>query len=312
MEMVAQLNSEDGEARIVIPSPGRGYLTNWVILLTTASEETFEWGRMIIGYHPLLYDIAIDAEGVGARAMGPIDFTLTDMTATVNRWMSKKKIHLDYSDKLVIHWQGGTTDVNIVIQATFVPKKNSILRARRTSILTGVTTYVEANKYMIPHNVQLIGIRSILTVTEATLAGVHRLSYKHYDKNSGSVLPAITNKVGDVQSAVLPPEHSLIYGRDELCSHHVGTEINRPHSYEFMDKMKVGMAKGDFIIPWLEVVTPASSGEADVAKLETEYFMIFRGDPDREFIEEYLVIDGDWYMDHGYIASPNKYGGEMS
>lgn len=303
MELVVQLNNEDTEAFGNIESPGQGYFTNWSILVGALSEEAFDEGELSISKNRKR------GQSTSPRSKQDLTFRLNDLQARFNRFFTKKKVYVNYKDRLIVSWSCDvSTDVNIVIQATFVPKPGSILRARRSFEYTTDTGVDKDKAWFAPCNGRLVGVEAkIVTVTADAAGGIHEISLFRGNERS-DIDNTQTNDDGDTVSHDNEFDNQLKYGLQSIAKWQVASENNAPKAYSFSNKLQEPTAKLDYFYP--VVYTRAGVNTNLTMDIEIIYYLQVTGDNERELIEEYLYADPDAsFLDWSTLIA--DYGGGL-
>lgn len=302
MEMYFQLNIEDTSGQAVLPSPGRGYYTNWNIIMMTAAEIDGKEGVFNIGYKP--YKAELSGDSVAYTNKGEITFNYEFSTSRINRFFSKKKVYVDYDTTLVINAVQPTLDINVYLQATFVPEKNSIVRVRRKYDLATYEISMD-HQIVVPFNGKLIAIKSDLVVTEAATAGGGVADYRviHLDNHKTTTPVQVSNSLGDIllqENTNNLTVGDLKYGRESLANHKFASEQNVARTYSWFDQCNKDVAKLDGIVPFQALIT---GNAPDVVLLELELYFQYLGVNDREILEEYYLYEDSAFTDWGLIEA---------
>lgn len=304
MEMYIQINNTTAQETARIDIPCRGYFTNWRVWINGFGNN----------FRLRLSKIADPLETTpGSSTFSPFDSkkgwliegsdTIGGTSDPTNTWVTgflKRKIHVYDGDQLHI-WADCATEFDIIIQATFVPYKGEVLKARHimSPDMDGPVSFTDA--YVIPINGVIVGydIRFVLNeTTQAADAGIYEFNLHHleFDSYDTQFKASGINYQGDVVHGIdeYPKYDNVTYGKGTLAIHNMRSVFNEPQLYSFKGSLNKSVRTGDIILPEIELMNSGEGGTIpDYRTYDATYFIKVAGTESIMIKTEHIYFEHD-------------------
>lgn len=310
MELNLQISQDSGASAIYgnFEVPCKGYYTNFRMYIFNVYDGfQFSLGKGvdITSFHgatdviPVKKGLYVALQTAGSN---PVPKVVTGFT--------KKKIHVNNGEVLHFRAIQETQGFDILVQATFVPYKGQILKARHVVTMDEDGPIADSTAYVVPINGRLkaIQLRAMLHETDGAAGGAYKCNVYHFNGNQyydpvGNIASARGDVFGqqdDHPSSVT----GIQYGKVTLAEWTLRTVQNEPQLYDLSQNVDVPVSIGDRINHDWDNLT--SDTAINTTLLEFVYFIEVMGTPIINLATEHIdfMYDGaqnpeEWFMDLG-------------